>query len=218
MKVVRVGREERGPGVHDQAFQGVAGLGDGLPDQALEGLLSLELGHQGVHHIVGALVHPDEERRLLASDVDRLAVDAKEPAPSRGPELGGDLERRLGAAAESVHPPVQRDPPHRLPKATLEQQGEDPVGGEPLHVETNGFFHDVVGELGAGSSPLPPDSEAASAGLTEEPLQRPQRPAERDRPTLRLPLALGVEAPAPGAADASFVLPSPGPPIRSFTG
>jgi len=154
-EVVGVGRDERPCGVADQALQGVAGFGDGLPDQALEGLLSLDVGHHDVHHVVGALVHADQQRRLLPGGEDRLAVHAEEPAPGGRSQFGGDLDRGLGPCAELVHPAVQREPPDRTAEALLEEHGQHAVGGEALHVQPHGLLHGVVGEPGprAGHPP-----------------------------------------------------------------
>ena len=104
-EVVGVGREKWSRGVHDQAPQRVAGLGDRLADQALESFLSLDLRHHRVHHVVGALVHADQESRLLPGGEDRLAAHAEEPAPGGRPKLHRDLHRGLGPSLSwSTHP------------------------------------------------------------------------------------------------------------------
>ncbi len=73
-----------------------------------------------------------------------------------------------------------------------------------MDVEAHCLFDDVVTELSARSGRLAREREARCALLAQEPLQRLEGTTQGRWRGRRLALALGVQASAPGAADAPF--------------
>jgi hypothetical protein len=112
-----------------------------------------------------------------------------------------------------VHPLVQREPPDRTAEALLEKHGEDPVGGEALHVEPHGLLYGVLGEPGPRARDPTWRSEGPAAAAAQEPLEGPQGTGQPGGGGGGPAVPLGVEAPALRAADAPFVL-LPGLPIH----
>src|SRR5680860_1118954 len=95
--------------VRDQSLEGIAGIELGLDDELGELLPGLFFTDERVDDVLGLMVDTDEQTAFLSCDRDRLAVHAKEAAPSRRGELSRHLERRLGARSDLVDPGVERE-------------------------------------------------------------------------------------------------------------
>jgi hypothetical protein len=160
-----------------------------------------------VHHVLGGVVHPQEQAVLLPPHPDGLAVHPEEAAPGRGGQSRGDGERGTGRRSGGKHPAIQGGPPEWASETLCQETGKHPVGGEPLDVGADSFGPDISGEASPRAGGSPAQGEAPLTPPAPEPLQRLKGPSQPARSPRGQPVALGVQSPATRAPGTSF-LPS----------
>ncbi len=123
--------------IDDEAFEGIADLFcDGF-EHSLPGLGGFFRGKAGHRDVLGSGVSTEQQRMMLAFNVDRFAVKQEIAAPRRLKFLG-DLHKALGVFSQGIDPLKEPVGTH------VEFTPHGSVGGLPIEVQMSGAPDDDV--------------------------------------------------------------------------
>ncbi len=126
--------------IDNNAFEGIADFVCKGSEHSFPGLRGFFGGKASQRDILGSGVGTEQERMMLAFNVDRFAVEQQIAIPGRLKFLG-DLPEALAGFSQAIDPlkdPVGTD---------MEFSAHSTVGGLPIEVEMSGAQDEVIEDL-----------------------------------------------------------------------